>query len=137
MSEEKQERKDSRMSAFTGLGSLIGIMIGGVNFGIMGAVVGGVLGTILVSSGIEVQIKDLKAKGKFHPFKGAALLSYFLAFVLTAAVIMLAPVVNDFLTEGGKTDRFMSLIVLFVGPAIAGSVGALIPVWMSAGSNTD
>lgn len=44
MSDEKQEQKGSRMSAFTGIDGLIGVMIGGVNFGIMGAMVGGVLG---------------------------------------------------------------------------------------------
>jgi len=87
MTEEKQKPKDGRMSAFTGIGSLIGVMIGGAKLGIMGVVVGGVLGTILVSSVIEVQIGDVKTKRKFHPFKGAVVASYVLAFIFSAGAI--------------------------------------------------
>jgi len=107
-------------------------MIGGVRHGIGGAVVGGVLGTILISSGIKVQIDQLRSKGKFRPFEGAMVVSYILAFILTLVVLLLAPHVEGFLTEGGqKPDRLISLIVLYVGPAFAGGIGALIPVWLS------
>ena len=134
MNEEKHEHKDSRMSAFTGIGSLIGVMIGGTNFGIMGAMVGGVLGTVLVSSGIEVQIRDLKTKGKFHPFPGAVVVSYVLAFILTAGAIALAPlIVKNLLTSGNMKPGAAGFIVTYAGPAFAGGIGALIPVWLSAG----
>jgi len=138
MNGEKAEQKDSGISGFVGIGSVIGVIIGGANFGIIGAMIGGVLGTIVVSSGIELQIKDLRTKGKFHPFKGAIVLSYVLAVVLTFIAIKLAPVVNDFLTHGGeKPSRLTSILVLFVGPAFAGGVGALIPLWMSPGGKSD
>ena len=134
MNDEKQEHKDSRMSAFTGIGSLIGVMIGGAHFGIMGAMVGGALGTVLVSSGIEVQIRDLKSKGKFHPFKGAVVVGYILAFILTAGTIALAPViVNNLLTSDNMKPGFAGIIVTYAGPAFAGGIGALIPVWLSTG----
>jgi len=134
MTNEKPECKDSGMSAFTGIGGLIGVMIGGANFGIMGAMAGGVLGTVLVSSGIEVQIRDLRTKGKFHPFPGAVVVSYILAFVLTAGAIVLAPlIVNKLLTSESIKPGTAGVIVTYAGPAFAGGIGALIPVWLSAG----
>jgi hypothetical protein len=109
-------------------------MIGGANFGIMGAMIGGVLGTVLVSSGIEVQIRDLRTKGKFHPSSGAVVVSYILAFVLTAGAIALAPlIVNNLLTSDNIKPGFAGLIVVYAGPAFAGGIGALIPVWLSVG----
>jgi len=133
MSNGQQDEMGKSMSAFTGIGSLIGVMIGGANFGIMGAMVGAVLGTVLVSSGIEVQIKDLKAKGKFHPFKGAIVASYILAFLFTAGGISIAPlIVNNVLTSGDIKPGAAGIIVQYVGPAFVGGMGALIPVWLSA-----
>jgi len=134
MSEEQTGETDHQMSAFKGIGSLIGVMIGGANFGIMGAIIGGVFGTIIVSSGIDVQIKDLKANGKFHPFKGAVVVSYILAFLLTSGAIVLAPIiVRNVLTSDSIKPGFAGLLVQYVGPAFAGAIGALIPVWASVG----
>lgn len=127
----EQQRK--RLSAFTGIGPLIGAIIGGANFGITGAMAGGVLGAILISSGIEVQINDLRSKGKFNPFPGAVVVAYILAVILTFVAVKIVPAVNDFLTEEGKKPGLISIIVLYIGPAFAGGIGACIPVWLSAG----
>ncbi len=138
MSDHKQEQTGSRMSAFTGIGGLIGVIIGGVSFGITGAMVGGVLGTLVVSSGIEVQIKALKSTGEFHPFKGAVVVSYILAVVFTFAAIRLAPViVQNLLTSDNIEPGVAALIVQYAGPAFAGGIGALIPVWLSAARGSD
>ncbi len=103
MSEE-----DKKMSGFVGIGTLIGVIIGGFHHGIIGAMIGAVAGSILISSGIEVQIKDLKAKGKFHPFHGW-IASESLGF-------------------------FWNSVMRYVVPAFAGAIVALIPVWVSVTS---
>ena len=134
--ETKQEGK--HLSTFTPIGSFIGVMIGGANFGIMGAMLGGVLGSILVSPGIEVHIKDLKAKGKFHPFKGGVIVSYILAFIFTSGGIVLAPIiVENLLTSSNVKPGLSGLLVQYAGPAFAGGIGALIPVWLSAGRKAE
>ena len=118
------------ISAFTGIGPLIGVIIGGTYHGIAGAMAGGVLGGILISSGIEVQVKQLRSEGRFRPFKGAVAIAYVLGVALTFGALQVAPLVSKFLSEGGK-DSTISMIILYLGPAFAGGIGACIPVWVS------
>ena len=122
----KMSEEAKKMSGFVGIGTLIGVIIGGFHHGIMGAMIGAVAGSILISSGIEVQIRDLKVKGKFHPFRGALVVSYVLAIVGTFIGIQVHG-----LLASESPDFFWNSVMRYVVPAFAGGIGALIPVWVS------
>ncbi|MCG2790777.1 MAG: HEAT repeat domain-containing protein [Actinomycetia bacterium] len=92
--------------------------------------IGAVAGSILISSGVEVQIKDLKSKGKFHPFRGAVVVSYVLAIVGTFIGVQF----HGFLASESSGFLWNS-VMRYVVPAFAGVIGALlIPFWVSRAS---
>lgn len=133
---EKQENK--RISSFSGIGPMIGVIIGGMHHGTGGAMVGGVLGSLLISSGIEGQINQLRSQGKFNPFPGADVVAYILAVIFTFGALQIAPMVDGIMTEGGeRPDHLFSTIVLYVASAFLGGIGASIPIWLSAGIRPD
>ncbi len=123
-------RVPKHMINFLGIGPLIGEAVGGVYFGITGAMIGGLLGGILISSGISAQMKHVHSEGRFAPFTGAVPLAYLLGIAFTFAALHVAPQVAEYL-QGGGTDGLLSLLVLYVVPALAGGIGACVPIWIS------
>lgn len=120
--------QDKRITAFSGIGFLVGVKIGGTLHGIGGAMAGAVLGVILINSGIEIQVRELKAKGKFRPFRGAVVLAYVLALLFTIAALRWVPL----LYSGRGGMDMIDRILLHLIPAFAGGIGALTPLWLSA-----
>ena len=115
-----------KMSGFVGIGTLIGVIIGGFHQGMIGAIIGAVAGSLIISSGIEVQIKGLKREGKFHPFRGALVVSYILAIVGTFIGIQVHGLIAS-----ESPDFFWNSVMLYVVPAFAGAIFALIPICLS------
>lgn len=82
-------------------------------------------------------INGLRKTGRFRPFQGAVVISYILAFLFTAGAMAIAPaVVKEFLTSGNIKPGLAGVAVQLAGPAFAGGIGALIPLWLSAGPKT-
>lgn len=114
---------------------MIGVIIGGVHHGIMGAMVGAVAGSILVSSGIEVQVKSLQAEGRLRASGFTYGLSYVLAIAGTFIGLKLAALLASVMSGGEtgiKEGDVTWMIIMYVGPAFAGGIAALIPVWIAA-----